>query len=582
MARGLPARPPVPVLAGILLEASDDGTLTLSAFDYEVSARVTVAADVAESGTVLVLGRLLADISRNLPGPPDRRRDRGQQGPGDVRRVPLQPADDAGRRLPDAAVLPGADRLGRRPPLHPGGRPGLGRGRPRRHPADPHRRPGRGRGRHDDAPRDRPLPPRDARADVEPHGHRRQPRRPHPGAHALRDRPQPRRERLDRRRPRRQPPVATGSSASRPGAAARRPASSTASTPRSPRSSRRPPTPRPSCGPPTSSRPSSASPSSPSATPRSGSASATARSPSRPAPATTPRRPRPSSATLTGPEVEIAFNPTLPARRARRGRHRLEPHLLHPALAPGGALRPGRAPTARPTPRTGTSSCRCASPPDRTRPGPKRPRRSAVACGETHTDTSHEGADGCSSDWSASARWAATCASACAAPGHEVVGYDRNKQVSDATSLADMVKKLDGPRVVWVMVPHGEPTRDTVAELADLLDKGDLVIDGGNSKFTDDIENEKLLKAQGHRLRRLRCLRRHLGSRERLRPDGRRHQGQRPQGDADLRRAAARGPARRGLRPRRQGRRRPLHEDGAQRHRVRPDGTRTPRATSCS
>jgi DNA polymerase-3 subunit beta len=70
VARGLPARPPVPVLAGILLQADDDGTLTLSAFDYEVSARVTVAAEVAESGTVLVLGRLLADISRNLPDRP--------------------------------------------------------------------------------------------------------------------------------------------------------------------------------------------------------------------------------------------------------------------------------------------------------------------------------------------------------------------------------------------------------------------------------------------------------------------------------------------------------------------------------
>ncbi len=81
--------------------------------------------------------------------------------------------------------------------------------------------------------------------------------------------------------------------------------------------------------------------------------------------------------------------------------------------------------------------------------------------------------------------------------GHEVVGYDRNKQVSDASSLADMVRKLDGPRVVWVMVPHGKPTRDTIAALADLLDAGDLVIDGGNSKWTDDVENEKLLKEQG-------------------------------------------------------------------------------------
>jgi len=70
VARGLPARPPVPVLAGVLIEASDEGTITLSAFDYEVSAKVTVAADVSTSGTVLVLGRLLADISRNLPDRP--------------------------------------------------------------------------------------------------------------------------------------------------------------------------------------------------------------------------------------------------------------------------------------------------------------------------------------------------------------------------------------------------------------------------------------------------------------------------------------------------------------------------------
>lgn len=70
VARGLPARPPVPVLAGVLIEADDEGSLTLSAFDYEVSAKVTVPADVAESGKVLVLGRLLADISRNLPNRP--------------------------------------------------------------------------------------------------------------------------------------------------------------------------------------------------------------------------------------------------------------------------------------------------------------------------------------------------------------------------------------------------------------------------------------------------------------------------------------------------------------------------------
>ncbi len=81
--------------------------------------------------------------------------------------------------------------------------------------------------------------------------------------------------------------------------------------------------------------------------------------------------------------------------------------------------------------------------------------------------------------------------------GHEVVGYDRDRKVSDASSLADLVKRLDSPRVVWVMVPHGKPTRDTVAKLGDLLDKGDLVIDGGNSRWTEDFENEKLLKARG-------------------------------------------------------------------------------------
>ncbi|WP_031511221.1 DNA polymerase III subunit beta [Streptomyces megasporus] len=68
-ARSLPARPPVPVLAGLLLKA-EEGSLSLSGFDYEVSARVSVEADVEEEGTVLVSGRLLADISRALPNRP--------------------------------------------------------------------------------------------------------------------------------------------------------------------------------------------------------------------------------------------------------------------------------------------------------------------------------------------------------------------------------------------------------------------------------------------------------------------------------------------------------------------------------
>lgn len=68
-ARTLPSRPPVPVLAGLLLEAEGQ-LLTLSSFDYEVSARVEVEADIAEPGRVLVSGRLLAEISRSLPNKP--------------------------------------------------------------------------------------------------------------------------------------------------------------------------------------------------------------------------------------------------------------------------------------------------------------------------------------------------------------------------------------------------------------------------------------------------------------------------------------------------------------------------------
>lgn len=69
-ARSLPTRPPVPVLAGVRLEADSTGVVHLSSFDYEVSARSEIVADVSEPGTVLVSGRLLAEISRALPAKP--------------------------------------------------------------------------------------------------------------------------------------------------------------------------------------------------------------------------------------------------------------------------------------------------------------------------------------------------------------------------------------------------------------------------------------------------------------------------------------------------------------------------------
>lgn len=69
-ARSLPSRPPVPVLAGVLLEALDEGVLTISSFDYEVSARAEVPATVMEAGTAVVQGHMLAQIAKALPNKP--------------------------------------------------------------------------------------------------------------------------------------------------------------------------------------------------------------------------------------------------------------------------------------------------------------------------------------------------------------------------------------------------------------------------------------------------------------------------------------------------------------------------------
>ena len=66
-ARSLPVRPSVPILAGLLVRA-DAENVTFSSFDYETSARISVPAMVADEGEALISGRLLADISRSLPG----------------------------------------------------------------------------------------------------------------------------------------------------------------------------------------------------------------------------------------------------------------------------------------------------------------------------------------------------------------------------------------------------------------------------------------------------------------------------------------------------------------------------------
>ncbi len=81
--------------------------------------------------------------------------------------------------------------------------------------------------------------------------------------------------------------------------------------------------------------------------------------------------------------------------------------------------------------------------------------------------------------------------------GHTVVGYDRTPRLSDVKSLKALVAKLPAPRVVWVMVPAGAATDETITELAGLLSQGDLVVDGGNTKFTDDVTHAKELAAKG-------------------------------------------------------------------------------------
>jgi 6-phosphogluconate dehydrogenase len=81
--------------------------------------------------------------------------------------------------------------------------------------------------------------------------------------------------------------------------------------------------------------------------------------------------------------------------------------------------------------------------------------------------------------------------------GHTVIGYDRDPALSDVTGLAELVARLDPPRAVWVMVPAGAPTQSVIEELSGLLSPGDVVVDGGNSRWTDDQARARQLAAKG-------------------------------------------------------------------------------------
>ncbi|MDJ0333682.1 decarboxylating 6-phosphogluconate dehydrogenase [Salinibacterium sp. G-O1] len=81
------------------------------------------------------------------------------------------------------------------------------------------------------------------------------------------------------------------------------------------------------------------------------------------------------------------------------------------------------------------------------------------------------------------------------AQGLEVTGYDPNPEVTDVQSLAELAAALPEPRIVWIMVPSGKITDEVIHDVAGVLSPGDLVIDGGNSRYTDDAIHAEFLSA---------------------------------------------------------------------------------------
>ncbi|MDR3241632.1 MAG: decarboxylating 6-phosphogluconate dehydrogenase [Lactobacillaceae bacterium] len=95
--------------------------------------------------------------------------------------------------------------------------------------------------------------------------------------------------------------------------------------------------------------------------------------------------------------------------------------------------------------------------------------------------------------------------------GHEIVAYDLNPdfvktatsysdKVSGASDIDDMLAQLPSPKVVWVMVPAGVPTNSTIDTLIEKMDEGDIIIDGGNSNYKDNLEQNKRTNAAGIKL----------------------------------------------------------------------------------
>ena len=154
--------------------------------------------------------------------------------------------------------------------------------------------------------------------------------------------------------------------------------------------------------------------------------------------------------------------------------------------------------------------------------------------------------------------------------GHQCVVFDNNpasvqelvkEGATGATSLDDFLAKLQKPRAVWLMVPAAVVDRACLPDLTPRLQKGDILIDGGNSYYIDDIRRAKELAAKRHPLRRRRHQRRRLGSGARLLHDDRRRRTRRS--STSIRSSRRWRPAAARSRARPAGRRRPARPSTA-------------------
>ena len=132
--------------------------------------------------------------------------------------------------------------------------------------------------------------------------------------------------------------------------------------------------------------------------------------------------------------------------------------------------------------------------------------------------------------------------------GHSAVVYDKDAKAvaglaaegaTGGSSLQDFVSRLERPRTAWVMLPAGKITEATIDELTKWMESGDVIIDGGNSFWQDDVRRGKALKERGIHYVDVGTSRRRLGHRARLLHDDRRRQGGGRPPRPDLRGAGA-------------------------------------------